>query len=677
MPSSIDDSPPRPHMKKSQKDFHTREEIYQLVEEIYRALETTEERLDGRWEDIYFPMHLSIRALTSKIEALQKELVEIQSYIARRPEASLSIDRRTNISTDIHHQTSVDDTTNRGRLVPKMTSDMSDTHYYGEEISAATYATLRRHQFNLENLEERLQRMENPTVTMKEKWRRGDEAIREFTGHKTKEESSRRLPSISTDAKLSTPIDMALPTSTDISIITSVDIHSSLEPKLTSNTKLDTTACHGAWSVLEISDDFGAFWRYLEQAPEMTFELDHRSILERNNRSILTSVYRSTAKRAESLFGHSRLEVQVFTKITPDEFYTNYINFSAMLEARFPRFPKSNPDSYADTPFTDEITLIEMPMKFSFPSIKAYDGTTDPDDNVAQYRQRMLVVALPKGSRKATMCKGFGSTLTGPALQWYINLPSRSIASFAVLSDKFVEQFASSRDLEKTSNSLYEILQHRAEPLQGYIARFNQEKVAIPECSIPTAISAFKRSLLPDGDLYKELTKYQCKTIKDVLSRAWAQVKWEEDVANRAKAQQKPDPKMIRPDRTERDEKPSKRSARDSGNRNRVRYQNRPIEKAEGMAVSTWPDISHLSVSSPELINVLRRMGQLVKWPQKMKAPDSFRNPGFWCDFHRDHGHKTEDCIALKIEVNELLRNGHLREFLSEKAKSHLRTASH
>ncbi|KAF3569792.1 hypothetical protein F2Q69_00058800 [Brassica cretica] len=38
----------------------------------------------------------------------------------------------------------------------------------------------------------------------------------------------------------------------------------------------------------------------------------------------------------------------------------------------------------------------------------------------------------------------------------------------------------------------------------------------------------------------------------------------------------------------------------------------------------------------------------------------------------QDHGHKTEDCVALKIEVNELLKEGHLREFLSEKAKSHL-----
>ncbi|KAF2576851.1 hypothetical protein F2Q68_00004462 [Brassica cretica] len=190
-----------------------------------------------------------------------------------------------------------------------------------------------------------------------------------------------------------------------------------------------------------------------------------------------------------------------------------------------PFIRKTNPDSYADTPFTDEITLIEMPMRFSFPSIKAYDGTTDPDDHVAQYRQMMLAVALPKGSREATMCKGFGSTLTGPSMQC--------------------------RDLEKTSDSLYEILQHRAEPLRGYIARFNQEKVAIPECSIPTAISAFKRGLLPDGDLYKELTKYQCKTMEDVLSRAWAQVKWEEDVASRVKAQRKQDPKMIRPDQAE------------------------------------------------------------------------------------------------------------------------------
>ncbi|KAF3589607.1 hypothetical protein F2Q69_00029440 [Brassica cretica] len=182
MPTSVDDNPPCPHTIKSQQNFHTREEIDQLVEGIYRALETTEERQDGRCDDIYFPMDLNISALTSKIEAMQGELVEIQSYIARRPEASSSIDRLNNKSTDIHHRFLVADATNRGRLVPKMTSDMSDTHYHGEEISADTYTPLRRHQFKLESLEERLQRMENTTATMKEKWRRGDEAMRDFTG---------------------------------------------------------------------------------------------------------------------------------------------------------------------------------------------------------------------------------------------------------------------------------------------------------------------------------------------------------------------------------------------------------------------------------------------------------------------------------------------------------------
>ncbi|KAF3598546.1 hypothetical protein F2Q69_00035496 [Brassica cretica] len=58
---------------------------------------------------------------------------------------------------------------------------MSNTPYHGEEISADNYAALTRHQFNLERLGERLQRIENTTATMKDKWRRGDEAMRDFT----------------------------------------------------------------------------------------------------------------------------------------------------------------------------------------------------------------------------------------------------------------------------------------------------------------------------------------------------------------------------------------------------------------------------------------------------------------------------------------------------------------
>ncbi|KAF3531571.1 hypothetical protein DY000_02040347 [Brassica cretica] len=58
---------------------------------------------------------------------------------------------------------------------------MSNTPYHGKEISADTYAAITRHEFNLESLGDKLQRIENTTAAMKDKWRRGDEAMRDFT----------------------------------------------------------------------------------------------------------------------------------------------------------------------------------------------------------------------------------------------------------------------------------------------------------------------------------------------------------------------------------------------------------------------------------------------------------------------------------------------------------------
>ena len=55
---------------------------------------------------------------------------------------------------------------------------------------------------------------------------------------------------------------------------------------------------------------------------------------------------------------------------------------------------RSDPNSYANTPFVDEIALVEMPPKFPFPNVRMYDGTSDPDNHVAQYKKRMLTIAI-------------------------------------------------------------------------------------------------------------------------------------------------------------------------------------------------------------------------------------------------------------------------------------------
>ncbi|KAK0606072.1 hypothetical protein LWI29_033882 [Acer saccharum] len=144
---------------------------------------------------------------------------------------------------------------------------------------------------------------------------------------------------------------------------------------------------------------------------------------------------------------------------------------------------KSTANSFADSPFVDAIALMEMPKKFNFPNMKQYEETTDPDDHIAQYKQRMFTAAIPRDLREACMCKAFRSSLSGPALQWYTNLPNNSIDSFAQLTDTFVEQFASSRKLEKLSDDLYTITQRTGENLRAYVGRFNREKVQIPHCN--------------------------------------------------------------------------------------------------------------------------------------------------------------------------------------------------
>ncbi|KAF3589388.1 hypothetical protein F2Q69_00028802 [Brassica cretica] len=108
----------------------------------------------GRSSSIAKHLTCLCRSAPQKIEAIQREIVEIQGYIARRPEASASIDIRNNKSTNNHRRTSVDEATNRGRLVPK---------------------------FNFESLGDRLQKTENTTATMKDRWHRGDEGMRDFT----------------------------------------------------------------------------------------------------------------------------------------------------------------------------------------------------------------------------------------------------------------------------------------------------------------------------------------------------------------------------------------------------------------------------------------------------------------------------------------------------------------
>ena len=58
-----------------------------------------------------------------------------------------------------------------------------------------------------------------------------------------------------------------------------------------------------------------------------------------------------------------------------------------------------------------------------------------------------------------------------------------------------------------------------------------------------------------------------------------------------------------------------------------------------------------------------------LKWSEKMKEDPNKHNRNKYCHFHKDHGHDTDECFDLKQQIENLIRQGKLRNFLGRDHK--------
>jgi len=63
----------------------------------------------------------------------------------------------------------------------------------------------------------------------------------------------------------------------------------------------------------------------------------------------------------------------------------------------------------------------------------------------------------------------------------------------------------------------------------------------------------------------------------------------------------------------------------------------------------------------------MQDLGDKTRWPRKGDRSNTWKDKSKWCAYHEDFGHITEDCIALRREVNYLLSKGQLKELLGRK----------
>ena len=61
---------------------------------------------------------------------------------------------------------------------------------------------------------------------------------------------------------------------------------------------------------------------------------------------------------------------------------------------------------------------------------------------------------------------------------------------------------------------------------------------------------------------------------------------------------------------------------------------------------------------------------QFLRWSSQMRSDPTKRDNTRYCEFHRDHGNQTDDCIQLRKEIEYLIRRGYLRLFVGSKGQS-------
>ncbi|XP_057982215.1 uncharacterized protein LOC131167426 [Malania oleifera] len=80
---------------------------------------------------------------------------------------------------------------------------------------------------------------------------------------------------------------------------------------------------------------------------------------------------------------------------------------------------------------------------------------------------------------------------------------------------------------------------------------------------------------------------------------------------------------------------------------------------------SKFQSYTPLNVPRSNVLKHIREKGY-VSWSEPMQTPSYKRNMSKYCQFHRDHGLDTEECIHLKNEIEALIKKGHLSEFVKK-----------
>ena len=117
----------------------------------------------------------------------------------------------------------------------------------------------------------------------------------------------------------------------------------------------------------------------------------------------------------------------------------------------------------------------------------------------------------------------------------------------------------------------------------------------------------------------------------------------------------------------DRERSPRRDRERSPNRRGRVRDCLRPPHPELRQQYSPWKFTPLTATVSKVLSEVQHE--NFMRWPSQMRSDPTKRDNTRYCEFHRDHGHRTDDCIQLRKEIEYLIRRGYLRRYIASEGQ--------
>ena len=321
-----------------------------------------------------------------------------------------------------------------------------------------------------------------------------------------------------------------------------------------------------------------------------------------------------------------------------------------------------------ESPFTAEVLRYPLPAKFRMPQVEAFDGVKDPVDHLNTYKNQMEL----HGYQDPMRCRAFATTLKGPAMAWFNRIPPSTISSFRELSIAFVSHFIGARTYRKPSYHLLTIKQGSQESLKSYVQRFNAESLKIDVPDEKFAITAFIAGLgIQSKDLMFSISKNPQASMAEVLAKAEKYINGKEALLSKRensstrKEKGVTDRRRGRSPKRQGDQRKSPGAERERSPKRRGNLRDRlGPPQSQGRQRYSPQRFTPLTASVSQVLHEVRNE-QFLRWPTQMKSDPATRDNTKYCEFHRDYGHRTDNCIQLRREIEYLIQPGYLRRFIS------------